>query len=45
MRAMSNAVTESPKKHSGWLWALAVLLIIGAGAGLGYLAYILVFSN
>ncbi len=44
-KADKHVITESPKKHSGWLWALAVLLIIGAGAGLGYLAYILVFSN
>ena len=40
-----HIVTEAPKKHSGWLWALVVLLIIAAGGGLGYLAYILVFAG
>ena len=40
-----HMVTEAPKKHSGWLWTLVVLLVIGAGAGLGYLAYILVFAK
>jgi hypothetical protein len=38
-------VTEAPKKHSGWLWTLVVLFVLGAGAGLGYLAYILVFAK
>ena len=40
-----HMVTEAPKKHSGWLWTLLVLFVIGAGAGLGYLAYILVFAK
>ncbi len=40
-----HMVTEAPKKHSGWLWTLVVLLVIAAGAGLGYLAYILVFAK
>ena len=40
-----QVVAETPKKHSGWLWALLVVLIIAAGAGLGYLAYTLVFAN
>lgn len=40
-----HMVTEAPKKHSGWLWTLIVLLVIAAGGGLGYLAYILVFAN
>jgi hypothetical protein len=40
-----HMVTEAPKKHSGWLWTLVVLLVIAAGAGLGYLAYLLVFTN
>ncbi len=40
-----HIVTEAPKKHTGWLWALVVLLVIAAGGGLGYLAYILVFAG
>lgn len=44
-KAQKHIVTESPKKHSGWLWTLLVIAIIAAGAGLGYLAYILVFAN
>lgn len=40
-----HMVTEAPKKHSGWLWTLIVLLVIAAGGGLGYLAYIMVFAN
>ena len=40
-----HVVTEDPKKTSGWLWTLLVILIVGAGAGLGYLAYLLVFAN
>lgn len=43
--AKKHMVTEAPKKHSGWLWTLLVLLVIAAGGGLGYLAYILVFAN
>ena len=43
--AKKHIVTEAPKKHSGWLWALVVLLVIAAGGGLGYLAYILVFAG
>ena len=40
-----HLITEAPKKHSGWLWTLVVLLVIAAGGGLGYLAYILVFAK
>ncbi len=40
-----HMVTEAPKKHSGWLYTLVVLFVIAAGAGIGYLAYILVFAN
>ena len=40
-----HMVTEAPKKHSGWLWTFVVLFVIAAGAGLGYLAYILVFAK
>lgn len=40
-----HTVTEAPKKHSGWLWTLLVLFVLGAGAGVGYLAYILVFAK
>ncbi len=40
-----QVVAEAPKRHSGWLWALLVVIIIAAGAGLGYLAYTLVFAN
>ena len=40
-----QVVADEPKKHSGWLWAFLVVLIIAAGAGLGYLAYTLVFAN
>ncbi len=40
-----HTVTEAPKTHSGWLWTLIVLLVIAAGAGLGYLAYIIIFAN
>ncbi len=40
-----HTVTEAPKSHSGWLWSLVVLLVIAAGAGLGYLAYLIVFAN
>ena len=43
--AKKHIVTEAPKKHTGWLWALVVLLVIAAGGGLGYLAYILVFAG
>ena len=44
-RHAKHTVTEAPKKHSGWLWTLIVLLVIAAGGGLGYLAYLLVFTN
>lgn len=40
-----HTVTEAPKSHSGWLWSLIVILVIAAGAGLGYLAYLIVFAN
>ena len=40
-----HVVTEDPKKGSGWLWTLLVLLIVAAGAGLGYVAYLVVFAN
>ena len=40
-----HTVTEAPKSHSGWLWTLIVILVIAAGAGLGYLAYLIVFAN
>lgn len=40
-----HVVTESPKKKSGWLWTLTVIGVIAAGAGLGYLAYILILAN
>lgn len=40
-----HTVTEAPKTHSGWLWTLIVILVIAAGAGLGYLAYLIVFAN
>ena len=43
--AKKQVVAEEPQKHSGWLWALLVVLIIAAGAGLGYLAYTIVFAN
>ena len=45
VKKKKHMVTEAPKKHSGWLWTLVVLFVIAAGAGLGYLAYILVFAN
>ena len=44
-KADKHIITEAPKKHSGWLWTLIVLLVIAAGGGLGYLAYLLVFPN
>lgn len=40
-----HTVTEAPRTHSGWLWTLIVILVIAAGAGLGYLAYLIVFAN
>ena len=40
-----HTVTEAPKSHSGWLWTLIVILVIASGAGLGYLAYLIVFAN
>lgn len=40
-----HIITEAPKDHSGWIWTLIVLFVIAAGAGLGYLAYRLVFAN
>ena len=40
-----HVITESPKKKSGWLWTLAVIGVIAAGAGLGYLAYLLILAN
>ena len=40
-----HVVAESPKKKSGWLWTLAVIGVIAAGAGLGYLAYLLILAN
>lgn len=40
-----HTVTEAPKSHSGWLWSLIVILVIAAGAGLGYVAYLIVFAN
>lgn len=43
--AKKHVVTEAPKKHTGWLWALVVLFVLAAGGGLGYLAYILVFAG
>ena len=36
---------RDPKKKSGWLWTLAVIGVIAAGAGLGYLAYLLILAN
>lgn len=44
-RRKKHTITEPPKSHSGWLWTLIVLLVIAAGGGLGYLAYLLVFAN
>jgi len=40
-----HTVTEAPKSYSGWLWTFVVLFVIAAGAGLGYLAYLIVFAN
>lgn len=40
-----HTVTEAPRTHSSWLWTLIVILVIAAGAGLGYLAYLIVFAN
>jgi len=40
-----HVVAESPKKKSGWLWTLTVIGVIAAGAGLGYLAYLLILAN
>lgn len=40
-----HTVTEAPKSHSGWLWTLIVILVIASGAGLGYLAYLIVFAH
>lgn len=40
-----HVVTESPKKKSGWLWTITVIGVIAAGAGLGYLAYLLILAN
>lgn len=43
--AKKHIVTEAPKKQSGWIRVLIVLLVLAAGAGLGYLAFKLVFAN
>lgn len=45
VKRKKHTVTEAPKSHSGWLWSLVVILVIAAGAGLGYLAYLIVFAN
>lgn len=49
IRATENArkhiVAQDTEKKSGWLWTLAVIGIIAAGGGLGYLAYIIFFAH
>ncbi len=40
-----HTIVEAPKKTSGWVWTLMVLFVIAAGAGLGYLIYLIVFGN
>lgn len=48
-RAAENAkkhiIAKSPRKQSGWIWTLAVIGVIAAGGGLGFLLYLLVFSH
>ena len=40
-----HIVTEEPKEKSGWIWALIVLLVVAAGGGAGYLAWLLLFAK
>ncbi len=40
-----HVVTEDPKGKSGWLWTIIALLVIAAGGGLGYLAYLIGFAK
>lgn len=44
-RPNNHYVAQSENEGGGWLWAIAVLLVLAVGAGLGYLAYLLVFSR
>lgn len=43
--AKKHTVIEAEHKTSGWVWTLIVLFVIAAGGALGYLAYLLVFTN
>ena len=40
-----HTVVQAEHKTSGWVWTLIVLFVIAAGGALGYLAYLLVFTN
>lgn len=40
-----HTIVQTEHKTSGWVWTLIVLFIIIAGGALGYLAYLLVFTN
>lgn len=44
-KVKKHTVTESPKQKSGWFWTILTLLIVAAGGGLGFLAYLIFFSN
>ena len=43
--ASKHIVTEEPKDHSGWFYALITVLVIAAGAGLGLLAWLIIGPN
>ena len=40
-----HTVIKTENKTSGWVWTLIVLFVIAAGGALGYLAYLMVFTN
>lgn len=40
-KAKKTKVAKDGKEKPGWLWAIIILLIIAAGGGLGYLAWLI----
>jgi cobalamin biosynthesis Mg chelatase CobN len=40
-KAKKTKVVKDSKEKPGWFWAIIIVLILAAGAGLGYLAYLI----
>lgn len=40
-----HIIAKTPRKKSGWVWTLAVIGVIAAGGGLGFLLYLIVFAH